>query len=305
MALQNRYGDYSNFDPDKMVTGEIAVVVSGDPNSENGRSVYVCFAPGIVKRFTTYSDFESEIQNATEDVQNQFTEEIRLTIESAVEETARATNAAEAAQTAAENAIEAAAAANAAAGGDISNKTVTFSTSSNRELLTSGENTSGLFGKIAKWFSDLKNAAFCDVANNLVTTEEGYLLDARQGKILDDKISEQNTNMEWKKAGSSYNTNSISVPSTAKEVKVMVIVKLTDTTVPLVFDFSYINEFPLNSQQFRTVGYYYGSNDWASIGIGTSVNGVLLQSSWTKLKYSGTEYTLSSVASYSIHVYYR
>lgn len=193
MALQNRYGDYSNFDPDKMVTGEIAVVVSGDPNSENGRSVYVCFAPGIVKRFTTYSDFESEIQNATEDVQNQFTEEIRLTIESAVEETARATNAAEAAQTAAENAIEAAAAANAAAGGDISNKTVTFSTSSNRELLTSGENTSGLFGKIAKWFSDLKNAAFCDVANNLVTTEEGYLLDARQGKILDDKISEQNT----------------------------------------------------------------------------------------------------------------
>lgn len=193
MALQNRYGDYSNFDPDKMVTGEIAVVVSGDPNSENGRSVYVCFAPGIVKRFTTYSDFESEIQNATEDVQNQFTEEIRLTIESAVEETARATNAAEAAQTAAENAIEAAAAANAAAGGDISNKTVTFSTSSNRELLTSGENTSGLFGKIAKWFSDLKNAAFCDVANNLVTTEEGYLLDARQGKILDEKISEQNT----------------------------------------------------------------------------------------------------------------
>ena len=196
MALQNRYGDYSNFDPDKMVTGEIAVVVSGDPNSENGRSVYVCFAPGIVKRFTTYSDFKSEIQNATEDVQNQFTEEIRLTIESAVEETARATNAAEAAQTAAENAIEAAAAANAAAGGDISNKTVTFSTSSNRELLTSGENTSGLFGKIAKWFSDLKNAAFCDVANNLVTTEEGYLLDARQGKILDDKISEQNTNIK-------------------------------------------------------------------------------------------------------------
>lgn len=143
------------------------------------------------------------------------------------------------------------------------------------------------------------------VANNLITTAAGFLLDARQGKVLDDKLTELNTNMEWKKAGSSYNTNSISVPSTAKEVKVMVIVKLTDTTVPLVFDFSYINEFPLNSQQFRTVGYYYGSNDWASIGIGTSVNGVWLQSSWTKLKYSGTEYTLSSVASYSIHVYYR
>ena len=151
-------------------------------------------------------------------------------------------------------------------------------------------------------YAPLKSA---DVVDNLLGNSGDLPLSAKQGNVLDEKISELNTSMEWKKAGSSYNTNSISVPSTAKEVKVMVIVKLTNTTVPLVFDFSYINEFPLNSQQFRTVGYYYGSNDWASIGIGTSVNGVLLQNSWTKLKYSGTEYTLSSVASYSIHVYYR
>lgn len=31
-------------------------------------------------------------------------------------------------------------------------------------------------------------------ANNLITTTAGYLLDARQGKALDDKISELNTN---------------------------------------------------------------------------------------------------------------
>ena len=35
-------------------------------------------------------------------------------------------------------------------------------------------------------------------ANNLTTTEEGYVLDARQGKVLDDKIAE--TSLEWKKA---------------------------------------------------------------------------------------------------------
>ncbi|MCM1213323.1 MAG: hypothetical protein NC331_11280, partial [Lachnospiraceae bacterium] len=31
------------------------------------------------------------------------------------------------------------------------------------------------------------------VVNNLLTTESGYVLDARQGKILQDQISELNT----------------------------------------------------------------------------------------------------------------
>lgn len=34
------------------------------------------------------------------------------------------------------------------------------------------------------------------VANNLTTTAAGYLLDARQGKALDDKITELNTDLE-------------------------------------------------------------------------------------------------------------
>lgn len=33
------------------------------------------------------------------------------------------------------------------------------------------------------------------VSNNLTTTEEGYLLDARQGKALDEKISKLNTDL--------------------------------------------------------------------------------------------------------------
>ena len=56
-----------------------------------------------------------------------------------------------------------------------------------------GDNGSTIFGKIVKWFSDMyslvstklnKNA----VINNLTTTSDGYALDARQGKILSDKI---------------------------------------------------------------------------------------------------------------------
>lgn len=85
----------------------------------------------------------------------------------------------------------------------------------------------------------------------------------------------------------------------------MVVCKLREDLIPFVFDFSYVNEFPLGSQQFRTTGYYYGDTDWASVGIGTSYLGVWLQKSWTKIKYSNTTYTLEDVYSYTIHVYYK
>ena len=54
-----------------------------------------------------------------------------------------------------------------------------------------GDNGSTLFGKVAKWFSDMSalvatklNASA--VVNNLTTTDSGYALDARQGKTLKD-----------------------------------------------------------------------------------------------------------------------
>lgn len=57
-----------------------------------------------------------------------------------------------------------------------------------------GDNGSTLFGKIAKWFSDMTalvatklNASA--VVNNLTTTNPGYVLDARQGKTLNDQIT--------------------------------------------------------------------------------------------------------------------
>ena len=68
-------------------------------------------------------------------------------------------------------------------------KTPTFSTASTRENIESDESNSTLFGKISKWFSDLKTGAFHSVADNLTTTSEGYVLDARQGKTLLSKIT--------------------------------------------------------------------------------------------------------------------
>ncbi len=50
MAIQNRRGIFSDFDPDKMIPGEWGVVLSGDPDSKDGSSVYMCFRAGGVKR---------------------------------------------------------------------------------------------------------------------------------------------------------------------------------------------------------------------------------------------------------------
>lgn len=48
MAIQNRRGSYADFDPDKMLPGEIAVITGGDPNTETGKNAYVCFGAGDV-----------------------------------------------------------------------------------------------------------------------------------------------------------------------------------------------------------------------------------------------------------------
>lgn len=104
------------------------------------------------------------------------------------------------------------------------NTQVTFSQASTRENIASGEAMGTILGKIKKWFADMGAAAFravannlttasaggsvldayqgkvlndnkfakANVVNNLLTTQAGYALDARQGKALDEKISDLN-----------------------------------------------------------------------------------------------------------------
>lgn len=73
---------------------------------------------------------------------------------------------------------------------DISAKSISFEEAANRENIESGEKIPVLFGKLKKWLSDLKSAAFYNVVDNLLATQAGVaVLDARQGKILNDKIN--------------------------------------------------------------------------------------------------------------------
>lgn len=69
MAIQNRRGVYADFDPTKMVPGEFAVVQNGDPLSGDGKSVYIAFNAGNVKRIllddeTMPEGFTDEIKSA-------------------------------------------------------------------------------------------------------------------------------------------------------------------------------------------------------------------------------------------------
>lgn len=74
--------------------------------------------------------------------------------------------------------------------GDISSKTVTFQQAAQRANIQSGDTLAVAFGKLAKYCADLKEAAYQGTANNLTTTEEGKVLDARQGKELKDQIGD-------------------------------------------------------------------------------------------------------------------
>lgn len=56
-----------------------------------------------------------------------------------------------------------------------------------------------------KYVKGLKSHAFRDPANNLTTTASGYALDARQGKALNDKVTQLNSALEYERiTGSNY-----------------------------------------------------------------------------------------------------
>lgn len=196
MAVQCRHGKYADFKPEKLVTAEWATVTDGDPNAKDGKGVYHCFAPGSVKRMATYEDMKENVDNATKDIQGSFTESVTKATAAANSAATAANEAKTAANTAATAANEAASKANAAAGGDIAEKTVTFTEAETRANISTGEKLSVMFGKIAKWFADLKSAAFYDVKNDLTQETPGEsVLDAAQGKELAGNIAALNNRL--------------------------------------------------------------------------------------------------------------
>lgn len=107
MAIQMRRGKFTSFLPSKLLPGEYAVVQGDDPSVRDGRSVYVAFAAGVVKRLATYEDMVENVSSALVDAIGDAAE--RLTeraeaINAAAEEGEAGRREAEAARAAAESA---------------------------------------------------------------------------------------------------------------------------------------------------------------------------------------------------------
>lgn len=89
--------------------------------------------------------------------------------------------------------------------GNASNTTVAFTTASTRANVTTGEKLSVLFGKIAKWFSDLKALAFKDSVSDSDIS----------GTIGDSHIASAST---WNSKASGTHTHSVTVNGVSKTI---------------------------------------------------------------------------------------
>ena len=85
MAITHRKGAYANFVPTKMAPAELAVVISGDPGTTDGKSVYVAFAAGDVKQLATMEDMHAQVQNDIIEQTQDIVDEIVAGVEDDVE----------------------------------------------------------------------------------------------------------------------------------------------------------------------------------------------------------------------------
>lgn len=87
-----------------------------------------------------------------------------------------------------------------------------FTQATERVNIYSGETFGVLFGKISKWFGDLRSAAFADVKNNVATEDEGGVLDARMGKYLNDRIDAVSSSVKMYSSVVSFNGGYATIP---------------------------------------------------------------------------------------------
>lgn len=76
MAILNRRGAYEDMEPTSALPGEFLICLSGDPHAKDGRSVYICFKTGELKRLSTYEDIVDNMDESLGDVKGLFTKDI-------------------------------------------------------------------------------------------------------------------------------------------------------------------------------------------------------------------------------------
>ena len=104
MAIQMRRGAYAQFDPLKMKAGEWAVSTDSDTKKQQ---IWMCFAPGVVKRMGTVEDFDTEIQRLIQNYLDGIAQSVSQAQKSAELATSKAQESANSASNAKESEIKA------------------------------------------------------------------------------------------------------------------------------------------------------------------------------------------------------
>lgn len=192
-----------------------------------------------------------------------------------------------------------------AEGGNISDTTVTFADTTTRANLVSGEKVSVGFGKIKKWFADLKSFAFKNLVNNLTTSTTGSALDASQGKILNDKYDELNQSLgnlsnkqDWKKIGEfgDVNEHVISNIKNYQELRVNFMLYYSGVSY-ITRDYVFLVSESKNLEFLFLDGNYYDSNNYTSwcIVYNTARNSIQNRPSWLRSVILGKDTTCQCI----------
>ncbi len=100
--------------------------------------------------------------------------------------------------------------------------TVGFTQATTRANISASDSIVTMFGKIAKWFADLKSVAFSTPTNNLLATVSGSALDATQGKVLNDKIEQMGSNIQYGSAKFTDGKASVIFPKAFTNIPVVI-----------------------------------------------------------------------------------
>lgn len=206
MAIQLRRGVYADFQPAKMVAGEVAVVTSGDPSTITGKAIYVCYSPGVVQRFVTDEEVVAQVDAAFVDAPHLQQTVINATDEWLDEHPEATTTVQDGSISTAKLADGAVTTPKLADGAVTSDKlgvaSVKWENLSERCIQTSNEFSdevvaSRVIANGAVGTAKIANGAVTDaklartIADNLTTETPGTtLLDGYQGKVLKDQISD-------------------------------------------------------------------------------------------------------------------
>lgn len=159
MAIQTRRGNFTEFNPNKMLPGEWATALADDPSAKDGAAVYMCFAPGNTKRMATYQDMQENIKAVTQEITDEVSEKIikdaqegiQIAVDGANQAANRAEQLTQEIQTKLDNGdfIGPEGPVGPAGGIDgLEIEPVEFVDAQEVESLTSGDTVSTLFGKI-------------------------------------------------------------------------------------------------------------------------------------------------------------